>query len=215
MMLLSLPFFIGIILLFVYDNIDVFSSCRCKVYLKEKLFWTYIAARVLVLYVLSVVLSYGGFSAFNISQDISEPIFGIILFLFMIGLIQNFTLRLGDHDIGGFLRLFGTLRSNAIKEIATRQKSIQKEAKKKVENEKRELQVKLETLSLQELERNLHSCYASAFSKAEDKTIAMSKLENLTNGLSEENKKPYYAIEIVRSGGINATKKILERLGIA
>lgn len=195
----------AITLLFIYDNIDLLAKVGYPFHFKDIMFWVYFGSRCLITYLVWVLID-----TQNLLAEIDDVLIGVFLFFFMVGLVQNFTLKLGAYDIGGLLKVFSGLRDRVLDNANLRVKDKEKNILTREKSRQREVQMKLEAQhSLQELKQILHGAFAYANFAVTKRDEEMKKLEQLTQGHTDKYNEPYYAAKIIYIGGIEFAEQYI------
>jgi len=181
------------------------ANLGSSVHFKDIMFWGYFGSRCLIIFMVWVLVT-----TQNLLLDIDEVLVGMLLFFFMVGLIQNFTLKLGAYDVGGLLKVFGGLRDQVLKNAEDRAKEKEMNALRENKSRQREVQMNLEAHnSLQALVKMLYSAFAYANISKKELEEEMQKLEEQTEGITDEHKKSFYAAKIIHIGGIEFAEEQL------
>jgi len=121
----------------------------------------------------------------------------------MVGAVQNFTLRLGPYDVGGLLAAFTKLRDRVLANIDRVQEKQELREKQELGEERGKLQTSLvRQCSLEELRSMLHGAFAFKYANRDERNKVMKDLDALTENMTDDEKKHYYAAAILREGAI-------------
>lgn len=183
------------------------ANLGSSVHFKDIMFWGYFGSRCLIIFMVWVLVT-----TQNLLLDVDEVLVGMLLFFFMVGLIQNFTLKLGAYDVGGLLKVFGGLRDRVLKNAEDRAKEKEMSILRAKKSREREVQMNLEErYSLEALVKILYSAFAYANISGKEREKEMEKLGEQAEGLTDEHKKPFYAAKIIHIGGIEFAEEQLHQ----
>ena len=199
--------FEAIILLFVYDNLDLLTVFARLTqanlsYLKDKAFYTYFGSRALLSFITWALMT-----AQEQPLVANDTIMGIIIFLVQIGVIQNFTIRFGKYDFSVF-KEFSKARQGIIDNMEDRVSPGQLQA-----SHRWDLYTELEQkYSLIELDKHLHRAYIfKGHSPSQtQKEVAKFKEKLRKSRLSDDVKKSFYTSKLVFVGGTEFAERLIK-----